>query len=121
MRWSGHAGKRRVRGPVVAALLGLTLAGCGAGESPANQAADRQFVQSVKTSAPDVNEYRNDTQLIRLGRAACAGFDSGVSYEQLADRLALREGAKPLPSQDLGAVITSAVNTYCPKFANLVN
>lgn len=103
------------------ASLALGLAACGGGESAAAQARDREFVQSVKTSAPDVNDYRNNTQLIRLGRAACAGFDSGVSYLQLADRLVITEGSNPLPSQDLGVVITSAVNVYCPKFADLVN
>lgn len=106
---------------VLAACLALVLAACGGAESPVAQAQDREFVQSVTTSAPDVNSYRSDTQLIRLAKAACAGFNTGVSYEQLADRLVITEGSNPLPSQDLGVVITAAVNTYCPKFDDLVN
>lgn len=101
--------------------LGLLLLGCGSGQSARGKQEDQRFVQSVQSAAPDVNRYRNDTQLIRLGKAACAGFESGVSYQQLADRLILSEGSNPLPSEDLGAVITSAVNTYCPKYDNLVN
>jgi hypothetical protein len=101
--------------------LGLLLVGCGAARSAAANEQDQRFVQSVESAAPDVGHYRNDTQLIRLGKAACAGFESGVSYQQLADRLVLTEGSNPLPSEDLGAVITSAVNTYCPKYDDLVN
>jgi hypothetical protein len=70
----------------------------------------------VHVAAPDVGSYRTDVQLIRLGRAACDGFRSGASFEQLADRLVLLEGSNPLPSADLGAVIDAAVNEYCPQF-----
>lgn len=101
--------------------LGLLLMGCGGGQSPAAKQADQEFVNSVDSAAPDVSHYRNATQLIRLGKAACAGFDSGVTYQQLADRLLLTEGPNPLPAEDLGTVITSAVDTYCPKYQNLVN
>lgn len=78
-------------------------------------------MQSVQAAAPDVSSYRTATQLIRLGEAACAGFESGVSYQQLADRLILTEGPNPLPSEDLGVVITSAVKTFCPKYEGRVN
>jgi hypothetical protein len=106
---------------LVGAGVGLLLAGCGAGESAATKQQDEQFVNSVVASAPDVSHYRNNTQLIRLGRAACVDFASGVTYEELADRLALSEGPNPLPVEDLGTVITSAVDTFCPKYEDLVN
>jgi Protein of unknown function (DUF732) len=114
---------RRIRWPHLAAgaLLSLGLLGCGGGPSAATSHQDQQFVDSVLSAAPDIGHYRNDTQLIRLGRAACEGFASGVSYEQLADRLALSEGSNPLPSEDLGTVITSAVQSFCPKYEDLVN
>lgn len=103
-----------------AGTLGLLLLGCGAAQSEAARQKNQRFVESVESAAPDVSHYRNDTQLIRLGKAACAGFESGVSYQQLADRLVLSEGSNPLPSEDLGAVITAAVNTYCPKYDSMV-
>ena len=65
---------------------------------------------------PEINSYRTDVQLTRLAHAVCDGFSSGASYEQLADRLATEEGANPLPSQDLGDVIDSAVNALCPQY-----
>ncbi|MCL2394347.1 MAG: DUF732 domain-containing protein [Acidimicrobiaceae bacterium] len=108
--------RRNVVRLAATALLGLFLVGCGAGQSEAAKQRDQQFVQSVESAAPDVGHYRNDTQLIRLGKAVCTGFATGVSYQQLADRLILSEGSNPLPSEDLGAVISSAVNTYCPKY-----
>jgi hypothetical protein len=100
----------------------FVVSGCGAGgSSPASTAADAAFISAVHLSAPDVNTYRTDTQLIRLGHAACDGFDSGASYQQLADRMTLQEGSNPLPSEDLGAVITAAADAYCPKFRGQVS
>jgi hypothetical protein len=101
--------------------LGLVLVGCGGGESAATKQQDQTFVNQVVSSAPDASRYRNNTQLIRLGRAACDDFATGSSYEEIADRLALSEGTNPLPSEALGAVITSAVDTFCPKYSSLVN
>jgi hypothetical protein len=83
--------------------------------------ADSAFISSVLDAAPDIGTYRSDTQLIRLGHAACDGFASGVSYEQLADQLTLQEGSNPLPSEDLGAVITAAVESLCPKYLSQVS
>ncbi|MBO0693883.1 MAG: DUF732 domain-containing protein [Acidimicrobiaceae bacterium] len=120
MAWSGSRGRREVVRLVATVTLGMLLLGCGAGRSAAAKQQDQRFVQSVESAAPDVSHYRNNTQLIRLGKAACVGFASGVSYQQLADRLILSEGSHPLPSEDLGAVITSAVNTYCPKYDDRV-
>lgn len=106
---------------VAAAALGLAGAGCSSGSRSANTAADQEFLSAVHVAAPDVAQYRSDVQLTRLGHAACDGFRGGASYEQLADRMALQEGNPPLPSQDLGEVITAAVQSYCPQFRNLVS
>lgn len=99
------------------ALAGLSLAaGCNSAHGRANSSADAQFIAAVQLAAPGISSYRSNTELIRLGHAACDDFSSGASYEELADRLALQEGSQPLPPQDLGAVITAAVGSYCPKF-----
>lgn len=120
MRWSGATARRDALRLAATATLGLLLLGCGAGNTAAARQKDQEFVQSVESAAPDISSYRDDTQLIRLGKAACAGFETGVSYQQLADRLILSEGTNPLPSEDLGVVISSAVNTYCPKYVDRV-
>jgi hypothetical protein len=105
---------------VAAVVLGLVLAACGSGESAATKAAEEAFVNQVVSAAPDATRYRTDTQLIRLGRAACADFSTGSTYYDVADRLALSEGSSRLTAEDLGAVITSAVDTFCPKYTSLV-
>ena len=96
------------------------LAACGGGGGSATGAEDQAFLTDVHLAAPDVANYRTDVQLTRLGRAACDGFRSGVSFQQLADRLVLLEGSNPLPSADLGAVINAAVDAYCPQFRNRI-
>lgn len=88
--------------------------GCSAGTP--NGPADKSFLSSVHIEAPDIGTYRDDVALARLGHAACDGFRSGASYQELADRMALLEGSHPLPSQDLGAVISSALDNYCPQY-----
>jgi hypothetical protein len=98
-----------------------TAAGCASSEPGASTATDAQYLAAVDLAAPGISTYRTDSELIRMGHAACDGFGSGVSYEELADRLSLDEGANPLPSEDLGAVITSAVTAYCPKFLSEVS
>jgi hypothetical protein len=109
-----------------AASAGATLVllcGCGGGTSAATMQKDQAFVDAVHSQASDISQYRTDTQLIRLGRAACDGFSSGVSYEQLADRLAVSESSASLPSvpaEDLGTVITAAVQIFCPKYEDKV-
>lgn len=104
---------------VALAALALAASSCGGGAS--NNAADAQFLSAVHAAAPDIGSYRTDTELVRIGHAACDGFSAHASYEQLADQLALHEGSNPLPSEDLGAVITSAVQTFCPQFDNQVS
>lgn len=107
---------------VAGALISLALAlpGCGSGTS-SNPAQDSAYLAEVHDAVPEITAFRSDTQLIRLGHAACDGFAAGASYAQLADRLALLEGARPLPSEDLGAVITSAADNYCPEYRSRVS
>jgi hypothetical protein len=78
------------------------------------------FLSAVHLADPNVSAYRTDVQLTRLGHAACDGFKSGASFQQLADRLVLLEGSNPLPSADLGAVIDAAATAYCPQFHSRV-
>jgi hypothetical protein len=103
-------------------LLGLLVlgAGCGGG-STESSSADAAFLAALHLADPNINNYRTDVQLVRLGHAACDGFRAGASYQELADRLALEEGSNPLPSQDLGSVITSAVDGLCPQFHSEVS
>ncbi len=103
-----------------AALAVVALAGCGGRISPAADAANQAFLSQVHVAGPDISNYRSDVQLERLGHAACDGFHSGASYEELADRLPLLEGSDPLPAADLGAVIDAAVNAYCPQYRSMI-
>jgi hypothetical protein len=102
---------------MTAALAGaaVLLAGCGGGSGSSSQ-ADAGFLSAVHVAAPDVSQYRTDTELVRLGHAACDEFRGHASFLQIADRLALEEGSNRLPSQDLGDVITAAVDAFCPQF-----
>ena len=96
----------------------LLVAACSSGVP--NGPADQSFLGTVHAQASDVGRYRTDVALVRLGHAACDGFRSGASYEELADRMALEEGRNPLPSQDLGVVISAAVDNYCPQYRSRV-
>jgi hypothetical protein len=123
---AGCAGWRSSRGPVLlvgmalASALTLSLGSCSSGNARGSAQADQDFLSAVHVAAPDIGAYRTDIQLARLGHAACDGFRSGASYQQLADRLVLLEGNNPLPSADLGAVIDSAVTAFCPQFHDRV-
>ena len=100
-----------------AAAAGLTLGACGSGASSAATSQDQSaYLAAVAVAAPDISTYRNATQLIRMGNAACDGFASGAGYEEVADRLALEQGSDPLPTADLGAVISTAATTLCSKY-----
>jgi hypothetical protein len=99
--------------------LAVLAGGCSRGAG-GNSAADQAFVAAVHLGAPDISSFRRNTQLIRLGHAACDAFRSGASYQQIADRMGLLEGSNPLPSQDLGIVVSSAVDAYCPQFRSQV-
>jgi hypothetical protein len=105
----------------LAAVLSVSTAACGSASSAATSAADASFLASVHDNAPDISSYRSDTALLRLGHAACDGFRGGVSYQVLADRLTLNEGSDPVPSSDLGAVISAAVDTFCPQYLELIS
>ncbi len=104
----------------LAAALSVSVAACGSTSSPATTAADATFLASVHDNAPDIGSYRTDVALLRLGHAACDGLRGGVSYQVLADRLTLNEGSEPVPPSDLGAVITAAVDTFCPQYLALI-
>lgn len=104
---------------MLACLLGalpgtLIAAACSSGAP--NSPADQSFLGAVHAQASDIGRYRSDVALVRLGHAACDGFRSGASYEELADRMSLEEGSNPLPSQDLGDVISTAAAVYCPQY-----
>jgi hypothetical protein len=101
-------------------MVALLLGACGAKGGSAAALKDQLFLSNVHVAAPDIGSYRSNVQLTRLGQSVCDDFNSGASYEELADRLALSEGRKPLPSEDLGAVIDAAVQAYCPQFTNQV-
>jgi hypothetical protein len=107
----------KVGGLAVAMVAGAGfLFGACSHRGGAPSAADSAFVTQLMAAQPDITTYRNDTQLIRLGHVACDDFSAGASYQETADRMTLEEGSKRLPSEDLGAVITVAVNTLCPKY-----
>ena len=103
------------------ALVSVPAAAAGCSSGVPNGAADKAFLGAVHVEAPDIGTYRSDVALVRLGHAACDGFRSGASYEELADRMSLEEGRHPLPSQDLGVVISAAANNYCPQFISRVS
>jgi hypothetical protein len=113
--------RRRDRSLLGVALLSVALATSACGGGGSNNAADDQFLSALHAAAPDIGTYRTDTELVRMGHAACDDFSAHASYEQLADQLALQEGSNPIPSEDLGALITSAVQTFCPKFEDQVS
>ena len=99
-------------------MAGGLVAGCGSHSGGPPSAADSEFIDAVHQNAPDIGSFRSDTELVRLGHATCDDFRSGASYQEIADRLRVQEGSHPLPAQDLGAVITSAVQAYCPRFVS---
>jgi Protein of unknown function (DUF732) len=106
--------------PVAAALVvAVTAAGCGSHSSTSPGAA-QAFVNSVYSQAPDIGGYRTGPQLIGLGQAICADLESGATVEEVGDRVPLLEGNEPLPPDDLGVVISAAVNKLCPKFHDLL-
>ncbi len=101
------------------AVVAASASGCSSGVP--NSPADKSFLGEVHVAAPEISTYRSDVALVRLGHAACDAFKSGASYEVLADRMVLLEGSNPLPSQDLGVVISSAVDSYCPQYRSRVS
>jgi hypothetical protein len=53
----------------------VVAGGCGSG-SATSSAADQAFLGSLHLSDPQINSYRTDVQLTRLGHAVCDGFSS---------------------------------------------
>lgn len=101
--------------------LGGLASGCGSSTpSLAAQAQQQSFLNDVHETAADVNSYRTNSELVRLGHAVCDDLRSGASYGTIADRLGTTQGASTLPTVDLGAVITSAARVFCPAYADKV-
>jgi Protein of unknown function (DUF732) len=101
----------------VAALV--IAAGCGGSGSATAAQADRAFLLTVHQQDPTVNQVRSDTQLLRLGSAACAAFASGASFFSLADTMAVNDGG--LPDEVLGTVIKAAGEELCPRYRSRVS
>lgn len=97
-------------------IAGLVLAGAGCGgSSPAAASGDTgAFVNQVHQQEPDIGNYRSDSRLVALGRAVCNDLAAGVSVGEIADRLS----SPGLPAPDLGAVMTTAAQVLCPKYAS---
>jgi hypothetical protein len=98
----------------------VLLGGCGpAGRAPETAGIQRQFLVAVHEQDPAVQQLRSDTQLLRLGSAACAGFAAGVSFFSLADTMAVNDAQLPTP--DLGAIIKAAAEDLCPRYRSRVS
>jgi len=118
--WVRWAGRPR---PLVVALSALSLAVVPAACGPSSSVTRQQvqaFLNEVHTAAPDIAGYRGDPQLVSLGEAVCADFESGATAQQVGDRVPLYEGQPALPPADLGAVMAAAVDQLCPKYRGLL-
>jgi uncharacterized protein DUF732 len=93
--------------------------GCGAGTSAKTAQADQAFLTEVHGNAPDISTYRSDNQVLELGNAVCDDLSSGVSTQQVADRIETVDAGNPLPTEDLGVVMTAAGDSLCPKYAGM--
>jgi hypothetical protein len=99
----------------------LVVVSCGAAhKSAARQAAEQEFVSTVKQTATDIGRYKTPDQLIKLGNSVCDGFRANASIEQIAGVLE-QSGARNLPPEDLGAVISVAVKELCPVYSGRLN
>jgi hypothetical protein len=116
-RGSGRAAAVALAAVVAVAALAAGCSGGAARASPADQA----YLAEIHDSVADINTVRSDTQLVRLGHVVCDDFRAKASYEQVADRLSIEAGSDSLPSADLGVVITSAADNYCPQYRDLVS
>lgn len=101
-------------------VLTLVVAGCHSGAA-APSSTDQAYLAEVHSDSPDIASVKSDTKLIRLGHVVCDDFRAKASYQEVADRLSIEAGSNALPSADLGAVITSAADNYCPQFRGLVS
>lgn len=95
----------------------LVVVSCAATHpSGARLAAERKFVSNVEETATDIGRYKTPDQVIKLGSAVCDGFRANASVEQIAGVLE-QSGARDLPPEDLGAVISVAVKDLCPVYS----
>lgn len=102
-------------------VLLVAVPACSPSPSAPDSPSDQAYLGEVHSAVPGIATLRSDTQLVRLGHAACDGFAAGASFQQLADRLSVEEGSRSLPSEDLGAVITAAADSFCPKYRDRVS
>jgi hypothetical protein len=106
-----------------AALVGVTMivAACSAAHpSAARKAAEQHFIDGVHFSATDIGKYQTDSQLVKLGNAVCDDFRANASTQQIADKME-QLGGRNLPPQDLGAIISTAVQDLCPAYSGRLN
>jgi hypothetical protein len=101
-------------------VVALLAAGCHSGSGAAS-GADQAYLAEVHDAAPGINATRSDSQLVRLGHVVCDDFRAKASYQEVADRLSIEAGSDRLSASDLGAVITSAADNYCPQYRGLVS
>lgn len=115
----GVPGRGRWRFGLVIAGAALVLAGCGLSPSRGTSPTEEAFLAYVHGQVPTINNLRSDSQLLGMGKAACTLFRSGMSFQTLADQMAIGDGG--LPTTDLGAVITGAAEDLCPSFRSQVS
>jgi hypothetical protein len=112
---------RRRHVVAVSVTVALVVAACSASHpSAARRAAEQRFIDGVHLNATDIGQFRTDSQLVKLGNAVCDGFQANASIQQIAD-LMERTGARNLPPQDLGAIISTAVKDLCPAYSGRLN
>jgi Protein of unknown function (DUF732) len=105
---------------VVVLTLTALVVGCSSGhQSAAARAVDQRFVDGVHESATDISKYRTDSQVTKMGHAACDGFRANANIEQIAGLL--ERTAPNLPAGDIGAIISTAVNVLCPAYEGRLN
>ena len=99
----------------------LIVVSCGATQpSAARQAAEQRFVSDVEQTATDIGQYQTPDQVIKLGNAVCDGFRAKATNEQIAGELE-QSGARNLPPEDVGAVMSGAVKDLCPLYSGRLN
>lgn len=97
---------------VAVCAAAAVAAGCGA-SAGAGSAATLGYLQQLHGADPQINQARSDQSLVRLGQAACADFSSGVPFASVAEQLQSTAGLSP---EELGTVLTAAVDNLCPKY-----
>jgi hypothetical protein len=88
--------------------------------SGSSSSATQPYLQQVHSQAPDISNYRTNSELVKIGQGVCNQFSAKATVEQVADKVAPPGSTGALPSEDLGAVINSAVQSLCPKYASVL-